>query len=61
MAKNPAPLPANDLARYDEDVLNAGWLPQPQEAAPAHAAAAHPNPLATDLEAFLARVYRTQE
>jgi hypothetical protein len=61
MAKTPTPLPANDLARYDEDVLNAGWLPQPLEATPAPVVAAHQNPLATDLDAFLARVYRTQE
>lgn len=61
MAQHPAPLPANDLARYDEDVLNAGWLPQPQELAPAHAVAVHPSPLATELEAFLARVYHAQE
>ncbi|THF62844.1 hypothetical protein E6C76_16375 [Pseudothauera nasutitermitis] len=57
---------AIDPAPYDDEVLDAGWLPRP-EIAPRlqeHAAEAAREPRMPppmDVEAFLAAVYRNQE
>lgn len=47
---------------YDEEVLNAGWMPQPEDVAPepdAHAPDSAPA-AEEDADAFLESVYRSQ-
>ncbi|WP_141239729.1 hypothetical protein [Candidatus Dactylopiibacterium carminicum] len=55
-------LPAHDLARYDEEVLNASWLPyfvDPQTPLPAEDS--HTAPSSQDPDDFIARIYLAQE
>ena len=54
--------PAEAGEQYDEEVLNAGWMPQPEAVAPqpgAHQPVSSPA-AEEDADAFLESVYRSQ-
>lgn len=54
--------PAEAGEQYDEEVLNAGWMPQPETVAPqpdAHPSGSSPE-TDEDADAFLESVYRSQ-
>lgn len=54
--------PAEAGEQYDEEVLNAGWMPQPETVAPQPDAHPQGSSPATeeDADAFLESVYRSQ-
>lgn len=61
---NAAEAAAEEFGAFEDEVLNAGWLPQPEARlephAHDHARSEGPNPGA-DAEAFLRALYRNQE
>lgn len=53
---------AEEFGEFVDEVLNAGWLPQPEVQLVAHEHEAHPDRApAVDTEEFLRALYRNQE
>lgn len=52
---------AEEFGAFVDEVLNAGWLPQPAPCLESHASAAQPTAPAVDADEFLRALYRYQE
>jgi len=50
-----------EFGQFAEEVLNAGWLPQPAARLEVHSQRSEPGSPAVDVEGFLDNLYRHQE